>query len=110
MIKEFAFGLSRRHYFQDASQIEQWIGLDSNTFMSLYDYDDDIKEYFAKKNTLSGYNGKIYIPDEFILDIDGANIDIALSKCRKLISVLKKLKIYYYLYFSGTGFHLHISG
>ena len=110
MIKEFAFGLSRRHYFQDASQIEQWLGLDSNTFMSLYDYDDDVKEYFAKKNTLSGYNGKIYIPDEFILDIDGANVDVALSKCHKLIELLKSLKVFYYLYFSGTGFHLHISG
>ena len=109
MIKEFAFGLSRRHYFQDASQIEQWLGLDNNTFMSLYDYDDEVKEYFAKKNTLSGYNGKIYMPDEFILDVDGANVDVALDKCNKLINLLKSLKVYYYLYFSGTGFHLHIS-
>ena len=109
MIKEFAFGLSRRHYFQDAAQISEWIGLDSNTFMSLYDYDDEVKDYFAKKKTLSGYTGKIYMPDEFILDIDGSNVDDAYLKTGKLTNLLDKLKILYQVYFSGTGFHLHIS-
>jgi hypothetical protein len=110
MIKEFAFGLSRRHYFQDAAQISEWIGLDSNTFMSLYDYDDEVKDYFAKKKTLSGYTGKIYMPDEFILDVDGSNVDDAYLKTGKLINLLESLKVLYHIYFSGTGFHLHISG
>ena len=110
MIKEFAFGLSRRHYFQDAAQISEWIGLDSNTFMSLYDYDDEVKDYFAKKKTLSGYTGKIYMPDEFILDVDGSNVDDAYLKTGKLINLLQSLKVLYHIYFSGTGFHLHISG
>jgi len=109
MIKEFAFGLSRRHYFQDSNQLSEWVGLDSNTFMSLYDYDDEVKDYFGKKKTLSGYTGKIYIPDEFILDIDGSNIDDAYNKLVKLISLLNNLKVLHYVYFSGTGFHLHIS-
>ena len=46
MIKEFAFSLSNRHYFQESGEIGNWIGLDSDTFMSLYEYDDNIKEYF----------------------------------------------------------------
>ena len=89
MIKEFAFGLSRRHYFQESNKIVEWMGLDSNTFMSLYDYDDEVKDYFAQKKTLSGYTGKIYMPDEFILDIDGSNIDDAYDKTEKLIKLLK---------------------
>ena len=109
MIKEFAFGLSRRHYFQESNKIVEWMGLDSNTFMSLYDYDDEVKDYFAQKKTLSGYTGKIYMPDEFILDIDGSNIDDAYDKTEKLIKLLNSLKVRYHIYFSGTGFHLHIS-
>ena len=109
MIKEFAFGLSRRHYFQESNKIVEWMSLDSNTFMSLYDYDDEVKDYFAQKKTLSGYTGKIYMPDEFILDIDGSNIDDAYDKTEKLIKLLNSLKVRYHIYFSGTGFHLHIS-
>ena len=67
MIKEFAMGLSRRHYFEDANNISQWYNLDNDCYMSLYDYDDEVKEYFAKNRTLSGFDGTIYIPEEFIL-------------------------------------------
>ena len=70
MIKEFAFSLSKRHYFQDASEEANWHRLDSDTFMSLYDYDEYVKEYFAKHNTLAGYDGLLYMPDQFILDVD----------------------------------------
>ena len=33
MLKEFAFSLSNRHYFQDASKICDWMNIDSDTFM-----------------------------------------------------------------------------
>ena len=46
MIKEFAFGLSNRHHFQDADDIEQWEGIENDTFCSLYDYDEDVKNYY----------------------------------------------------------------
>jgi hypothetical protein len=70
MIKEFAFGLSQRHYFQDAGDVHNWMNIDKDTYMSLYDYDDEVKEYFSKNKTLSGFNGTLYMPDEFILDVD----------------------------------------
>ena len=63
MIKEFALGLNKRHYFQPADNIDQWQGLDQDIFMSLYDYDDYIKDFFAKHNSLSGYDGLLYMPD-----------------------------------------------
>ena len=37
MIREFAFSLHRRHYFQEADKESEWQGLDSDTFMSLYE-------------------------------------------------------------------------
>ena len=80
MIREFAFSLHRRHYFQSSEEESDWQGLNSDTFMSLYEYDDYVKEFFASKNTLAGYDGQIYLPDEFILDVDGSNIDSAKDK------------------------------
>ena len=80
MIREFAFGLGRRHYFEDASNINKWMPMDSDTFMSLYEYDEDVKNYYAKNQKLAGYSGKIYIPEEFILDVDGGNPEDAQKK------------------------------
>ena len=73
MIKEFALGLNKRHYFQPADNIDQWQGLNQDTFMSLYDYDDYIKDFFGKHNSLAGFDGLLYMPDEFILDVDLKN-------------------------------------
>ena len=75
MIKEFAFGLAQRHYFQDSDSICDWMNIDKDTYMSLYDFDDSITDYFSKNNTLSGFDGLVYIPDEFILDVDGRDDD-----------------------------------
>jgi hypothetical protein len=108
MIKEFAFGTSNRHHFQDASSMSNWQGIDNDTFCSLYDYDDYVKEYYAKHNSLSGFDGLIYMPDEFILDIDGSNTLKARDKLIDLLKLLKQLDVPSKIYFSGTGFHVGI--
>jgi hypothetical protein len=108
MIREFAFGLGRRHYFEDSSNLDRWMNMDSDTFMSLYEYDEDIKDYYAKNKKLAGYTGKIYIPDEFILDVDGANPEDAQKKAIGLKILLSDQGIPYKAFFSGTGFHFHI--
>jgi len=108
MIKEFAFSLSKRHYFQDASEEANWHRLDSDTFMSLYDYDEYVKEYFAKHNTLAGYDGLLYMPDQFILDVDGSSFEQAVKKSIGLKVLLSDMDIPYRLFFSGTGFHFSI--
>jgi hypothetical protein len=108
MVKEFAFGLSRRHYFEDATNITKWMNLSSDTYMSLYEYDDDVKDYFAKNKKLAGYDGKIYIPEEFILDVDGGNPDDAQKKAIGLKIILGDLDVPFRIFFSGTGFHFHI--
>ena len=108
MIREFAFGLGRRHYFEDASNIVNWMELHSDTYMSLYEYDNDVKDYFAKNQKLAGYDGNIYIPEEFILDIDGGNPDDAQKKAVGLKILLGDLDVPFKAFFSGTGFHFHI--
>ena len=108
MIKEFALGLSKRHYFQPADNIDQWQGLDQDIFMSLYDYDDYIVEFFSKHQTLSGYDGLLYMPDEFILDVDAVNTETARQKTIGLLLHLEDIDIPSRIFFSGTGFHIHI--
>ena len=76
--------------------------------MSLYDYDEKIVEYFGKKKSLSGFDGDIYLPDEFILDVDGANTQDAHKKCGELVDHLVSLEIPVKVFFSGTGFHVNI--
>ena len=108
MIREFAFGLGRRHYFEDSSNIVNWMDLHSDTYMSLYEYDDDVKDYYAKNKKLAGYDGKIYVPEEFILDVDGGNPEDAQKKAIGLKLALDDLDIPFKIFFSGTGFHFHI--
>ena len=110
MIREFAFGLGRRHYFEDACNVTKWMNMDSDTYMSLYEYDEDVKDYFAKNKKLAGYDGKAYIPEEFILDVDGGNPEDAQKKAIGLKLHLNDLDIPFKVFFSGTGFHFHIPG
>ena len=110
MIKEYAFGLANRHHFGDVSDVEKYAGMAQDTFMSLWDYDAHVVDYVKEKGGLSGYDGMLYMPDEFILDVDGANPKQAKDKTIALTIELDDLCIPYRIYFSGTGFHLGIPG
>ena len=108
MIKEMAFSISNRGHFVDGSQVPTWYGTNKDTFMSLYDYDDYVKEFVKRTGKLSGFDGKIYLPSEFLLDVDGDTVDIARQQTIGLTILLNDLDIPYNAYFSGTGFHLGI--
>ena len=110
MIKEYAFGLSNRHHFGDVNDMEKWSGMEQDTFMSLWDYDGHVVDFVKEKKTLSGYDGILYMPDEFILDVDGSNPGKAQDKTIGLTILLDDMCIPYQLYFSGTGFHVGIPG
>ena len=110
MIKEFAFGLANRHHFGDSHDVEKWTGMAQDTFISLWDYDGHVIDYVKEKNTLASYDGMLYMPNEFILDIDGENPEKARQKTIGLAILLEDLCIPYQPYFSGTGFHIGIPG
>ena len=48
MIREFAFGLSNRHHFMDSTNISKWMNVAKDTFHSLWEYDEDVKELFIR--------------------------------------------------------------
>ena len=110
MIKEFAFGTHNRHHFQDSNKAGEWEGLDSDTFVSLYDYDEYVRDFCDTKKSLSGFDGLIYMPDEFLLDVDGSSPAKAQEYTQGLLILLKDLDVPYQIYFSGTGFHVGIPG
>ena len=108
MIREFAFGLSNRHHFFPSDNSVKWENVAKDTFLSLYGYDDSVIKYFEEKKTLSGFDGDIYLPKEFILDVDGVEIEEAQDKTVKLVNILEGLKVPTNIYFSGRGFHVSI--
>ena len=68
MIREFAFGFADRHHFHPAVKESEWGNIAKDTFMSLFCYDADVIDYFESEKTLAGYDGLIYMPEEFLLD------------------------------------------
>ena len=92
MIREFAFGLSNRHHFFPSDNSVKWENVAKDTFLSLYGYDDSVIQYFEDKKTLSGYDGEIYMPREFILDVDGVEIEEAQDKAIKLVNQLRMME------------------
>ena len=108
MIKEVAFGVSNRGNFQSKEEIWDLQGTDTDLFVSLYDYDEAVIGYYTKKGSLSGYDGDILMPEEFILDVDGTSIRNARDKLMGLVNILDDCNLYYRIYFSGTGFHVGI--
>ena len=108
MIKEYAFGINKRHHFHEPNKYIDFAGLKTDTFYSLFNYDKSVIEYFSKNKTLSGFDGLIYMPDEFILDVDGPQFDIALEKAQRLSVLLDQYECHHQVYFSGRGFHFTI--
>jgi hypothetical protein len=108
MIKELAFGLNNRHHFVSEEKVSDWMNMAKDTFMSLWDYDEYVTEYTQKKQSLSGFDGLLYMPNELLLDVDGTNPDNARQRTIGLTIILQDLEIPYNIYFSGTGFHVGI--
>lgn len=89
-------------------------GQDSAIYKSLYLYDEEGKDYHKLRRTFKDFLGKRYIHD-ILIDIDrGDNTnDYTLNKTRGIIFELEELNVAksaYNVYFSGTGYHIIISG
>ena len=108
MIREFAFSYSDRHHFFDSSKKTSFENTPKDTFISLYGYDNYVIKFFEGTKSLSGFDGSIYMPKEFLLDVDGGTVENAKAKTIELLKLLKSLEVPYNIYFSGRGFHVGI--
>ena len=92
MIREFAFSYSDRHHFFDSSKKTSFENTPKDTFISLYGYDSYAIKFFEGTKSLSGFDGSIYMPKEFLLDVDGGTVENAKAKTIELLKeVLVKL-------------------
>ena len=89
-------------------------GENNAVYKSLYLYDKEAKEYFKIRKTLKDFIGKRYIKN-VLIDIDkGQDSDKhTLNKTKGVLFELEELNVpaeSYQVFFSGTGYHIMISG
>ena len=83
-------------------------------YKSLYLYDEEGRQYHKLRKTFKDFLGKRYIKD-VLIDIDkGDNTDeYTLNKTKGVLFELEELGVQkrsYNIFFSGTGYHIIISG
>jgi hypothetical protein len=107
MIREYAPSLSNRGHFLTENEVSKMKG-GKDKFMSLFCYDESVKEYVKEKRKIAGYKGIIYLSGEHIIDVDGNEFNEAKEKADKVLKILKSLNVPCKIYFSGRGFHISI--
>ena len=107
MLKEYASSLSNRGHILDEQEVANMKG-GIDKFMSLFCYEENVKDYIKEKGKIAGYNGIIYLAKEHILDVDGQNYEEAKDATVDLLALPDDLNCPYKIYFSGRGFHISI--
>ena len=107
MIREYAPSLSNRGHFLTENEVSKMKG-GKDKFMSLFCYDESVKEYVKEKGKIAGYKGIVYLSGEHIIDVDGNEFDEAKEKAEKVLKILINLNVPCKIYFSGRGFHISI--
>ena len=106
---EIAIGnISNRNQFIPYSQIYKFLAPKKEVFRSFYCFDSDIEESIKERNSIKKY----YIP-HLILDLDKKDKDykILIEQVKDLTNYLIKffnLEYNYKIFFSGSGFHIHL--
>ena len=87
-------------------------------YRSMYLYSEDIVEYLKLNNTVVGFDG-VQSVDKLVIDIDYAKSPDrnkagkqTIDNVFKVISIMDELGIteqHYNVWFSGTGFHVHLA-
>ena len=106
--REVSFGLYNRFNYMDENLVDRYQGSAQDMFVSLWLYDDYCHLYFKRTRTNAGYDGKLYFPERFILDVDGETPEKAQIKTKGLTIILDEAGVPSQPYFSGTGFHVEI--
>jgi len=84
-------------------------------YRSMFLYESTIVDYVSKNDTVTGFNG-VQSMDKLVIDIDyikndKLNGNETKNKTIDVVEKLEKLKVkdtHYNIWFSGTGFHIHL--
>ena len=107
MLREYAPSLSNRGHILEEQEVANTKG-GIDRFMSLFCYEEDIRDYIKDNGKIAGYDGVIYLAKEHILDVDGESYDEARDAVVDLLALLDDLSCPYKIYFSGRGFHISL--
>jgi len=114
MIIEIADGgVSHRGKFIEEKMLVKHIRSNNELFRSYFSFDDKIKQHIlGGRKTAAGFVGNFHLP-YIVFDIDkGENtLEATLDKTRLLANTLIKdweLEDNIQVWFSGTGFHIHL--
>lgn len=117
---EYAIGsVSNRNQVIDIESFPQIVmnNIGKEIYRSMYLYNEDIVPYLNDKQTVVGYEG-IQSVDKLVIDIDQVKSpdientgSLTIKAVQEVVDVLDELGIresYYNIWFSGTGFHIHL--
>ena len=90
MLREYAPSLSNRGHILEEQEVANMKG-GIDKFMSLFCYEEDIRDYIKDKGKIAGYDGVIYLAKEHILDVDGESYDEARDAVVDLLALLDNL-------------------
>lgn len=118
---EYAIGnVSNRNQVMDVNAFSQAVSDNSGKEMyrSMYLYDETIVPYLKENNTVVGFNG-IQSVDKLVIDIDHAKSPdketagtMTIDNVKDVIAIMQEMGIqeeHFNLWFSGTGFHIHLA-
>ncbi len=118
---EYAIGnVSNRNQVMDVNAFSQAVSDNSGKEMyrSMYLYDETIVPYLKQNNTVVGFNG-LQSVDKLVIDIDHAKSPdketagtMTIDNVKDVIAIMQEMGIqeeHFNLWFSGTGFHIHLS-
>ncbi len=118
---EYAIGnVSNRNQVMDVNAFSQAVSDNSGKEMyrSMYLYDETIVPYLKQNNTVVGFNG-IQSVDKLVIDIDHAKSPdkktagtMTIDNVKDVIAIMQEMGIqeeHFNLWFSGTGFHIHLA-
>lgn len=111
---EYALGqVSNRNYIIELGSVSTKLKPEKELYRSYYSYDSDILEHLKINKTVRSFKGKYYL-DQLVIDIDkGKSSDLeVLVRARLFVQKLEdewkldrnQVEIYY----SGSGYHIHI--
>ena len=115
---EYAIGsISNRMHLCKLEEFNEILAynIGGEIYRSMFLYSEDIVDHIVRNDSVSGFDG-IQGIDKIVMDVDLEHGESAgqntIDKCKRLLGHIETLKVEpknYNLWFSGSGFHVHMA-